>query len=55
MSFVESLRAVVVAYQIFTKWVERPYDSVMYKVPFRELAHTRTVRAQERFNQAVII
>ena len=55
MSFVESLRDIVVAFQILTKWVGRPYDSVMYKVPFRELAHARTVRAHERCNQAVII
>ena len=43
MSFVESLRDIVVAFQRLTKWVERPYGSVMYKVPFRELAYTRTV------------
>jgi hypothetical protein len=55
MSFVESLRDIVFAFQILMKWLERPYGSVMYKVPCQGLAHTRTVRAHERCNQAVII
>jgi hypothetical protein len=46
MSFVESLREVVFAFQLLTKWVERPYDSVMCKVPGQVQAHSRIMRAR---------
>jgi hypothetical protein len=55
MSFVESLQDFVVEFQVFTKSVERPHDSVMYKVPCQGQAQSRIVRAHERCNQAVII
>ena len=43
MSFVESLRDVVFTFQILTKWVERPYGSVICKVPCQGQAHARTM------------
>jgi hypothetical protein len=55
MSFVESLRGFVVQFQLLTKRVERPHGGVRCKVPCQGQAQARTVRAQERCNQAVII
>ncbi len=46
MSFVESLRDGVLAFQILTQWVECPYSSVMCKVLYQGQTYSRIMQAQ---------
>jgi len=46
VSFVESLRDGVVAFQTLTKWVEHPQSSVMCKALYQGQTYSQIMRAQ---------